>query len=128
MTGNPFQYEWEKKEHASKYVKVSNQLEPTSPPNMLQMLFKMARANKDKAVLVATAIVLIGMLLFPPFHVCVPTRGGAIYERNKGYSFILQPPYDELGEGVKVNAQLLGLQCVIVCAAGAMLWVVFRKR
>jgi hypothetical protein len=102
--------------------------EPVEYSGLLPTLLKLASENKDKAVLVATSIVLIWMLLFPPFHLCVPTPSGAIYERNKGYGFILQPPHDELREGVKVNVQLLGLQCMIVCATGAMLWVVFKKK
>lgn len=52
-----------------------------------------ARMNKkQKATLIAAAIAIVAMLLFPPFYTKLPT--GAI--ENLGYGLIFQPPVFEL--------------------------------
>lgn len=81
--------------------------------------------NKNqRAILFATAFILIVMLLFPPFKFQFPT--GAI--ANQGYSFILSPPiyYDE--HKSSVDSILLLIQFLIVISVGGILFLALKPK
>ena len=84
--------------------------------------------NKNqRIVLFATVVILIVMLLFPPF-MSQYLQGVTV---NAGYSFILTPPTYELSYiscKSQVNPSLLGLQFLIVATVGGILCLVFKSR
>lgn len=73
--------------------------------------------KKQTRILWITAIVLLLMLLFPPFQTA---RGGF----NAGYAFIVSPPI----EYANVNVGTLFIQCLIVVAVGAICWFVCKDK
>jgi len=76
--------------------------------------------NKNqKIVMVVVAIVLLGMLLFPPFQI-VAQRGTV----NHGFGFILSPP--NKGYATVNIAQLL-TQMVVVGIVGGLAWSLLKK-
>ena len=90
----------------------------------------------QRTILFATAGLLIVMLLFPPFE----SKGEGRTE-NLGYSFILKPPRDSRRTGSmrgkryvrrtvwmtgSVRVRMLGLQFLIVTAAGGILFFAFK--
>ncbi len=95
----------------------------------------------QRTILVATAGLLIVMLLFPPFEAKADGR-----TENLGYSFILKPPSDrrrtvEPRSAVRgkryamrtvyitgsVRVRLLGLQFLTVMTAGGILFFAFKE-
>ena len=93
----------------------------------------------QRLILVATAGLLIVMLLFPPFE----TKGEGS-TNNVGYSFILDPPRDSRDTGSmrlgkryvrgrtvymtgSVRVRLLGLQFLTVMTAGGILFFAFKE-
>jgi hypothetical protein len=61
--------------------------------------------KKQKIILVAVIVVVVGMLVFPPFHVTLLT--GTV--ENLGYGLIFSPPsFDYLFRG---NSGLTGFLC-----------------
>ena len=75
--------------------------------------------TKQRTILLATAFVLIVMLLFPPFS----RRFGQGVTVNRGYSFIFAPP-----TGSDVNLALLALQYLIVVTVGGILTIALNSR
>jgi hypothetical protein len=73
---------------------------------------------KEKWVLIITAIVLLFMLLFPPFV----DRSGY----NMGYGFIVQLPIYGYKDD-SVNTSLLLLQCAIVTVVGVLIHFSIRQ-
>lgn len=76
--------------------------------------------EKQKWVLIATAAVILGMLLFPPFHV-TGTGEGTI---NFGYSWILNPPYYR----ATVNIAMLITQWIGVLIVGGIAYFLLKGR
>jgi len=77
--------------------------------------------------LFVTAVVLIVMLLFPPFQ-SQYLHGITV---NAGYSFILSPPMYKLGYNTyksQVNLILLGLQFLIVVTVGGILYLALKSK
>ena len=83
--------------------------------------------NKNqRIVLLATAALLIVMILFPPFK-SQYLQGVTV---NAGYSFILTPPTYKLGSSAynsQVNLSLLGLQFVIVATVGGIICLALKS-
>lgn len=80
----------------------------------------------QKAILVVIAAVLIGMLIYPPFHAQLPA--GAVL--NLGYSWIFEPPtaphpYKHLVG--TVNVGMLITQWLGVLLVGGILVLFIRK-
>ena len=76
--------------------------------------------NRQKAVLFATAGILLVMLLFPPFHVVLKGT-----EARLGYKFIFSPPAQHQYE--KVDAVMLLVQCLVVVVIGMICWLALGK-
>ena len=87
----------------------------------------------QRTILVATAGLLIVMLLFPPFEAKADGR-----TENLGYSFILKPPSDswrtrsgKYWRRVRitgsVRVRMLGLQFLTVITAGGILFFAFKE-
>ena len=82
--------------------------------------------KNQRIVLFATAMILIAMLLFPPFK-SQYLQGVTV---NAGYAFILKPPTYKLYNSAyksQVNLALLGLQYLIVATVGGILCFIFKK-
>jgi len=73
--------------------------------------------DKQRKVLWVTAVVLLLMLLFPPFQ----TR----YGDNAGYGCIANPP--EYGEA-SVNVGTLFIQFFIICTVGSICWFACKDK
>src|SRR5262249_25898554 len=81
--------------------------------------------RKQKAVLIAVAGTVVGMLIYPPFHATLP--GGAV--RSVGYGLIVNPPtldrpYRDLTGTVDVG--LLMTQWLGVVIVGGIAFVLFK--
>lgn len=75
-------------------------------------------SDKQKIAIVATASVMLIMLLFPPFQLV--TEGKVI---NYGYGFLFVPPYDI----TSVNIPLLLCQWTMAVIVGAIVWYFLRN-
>jgi hypothetical protein len=75
--------------------------------------------KKQQLVLFVSAAVIVGMLLYPPFHF---QAAEAIV--NVGYSFLLKPPMGK----TTVNVTMLLVQWIGVIFVGALLWFAFQDR
>lgn len=76
--------------------------------------------KKQKRFLIAVGVVMIAMILFPPFHL-VFDGGVTRYHR---YSFVFLPPL----EGAVVNSGLLLIQWVIVGSVGFVGWYLLKSK
>jgi hypothetical protein len=66
------------------------------------------RMNENqKKVLIVIGAVVLGMLLFPPFHYV-----GSLQEVGGGYSFIFNPPYNAMIDIKTLFAQWIGVLIV----------------
>ena len=75
--------------------------------------------QNQRIVAVAVAILLMGMLLYPPFHLVVD-RGTF----NRGYNFIFDPP-----EGTAtINIVQVLLQMIVVGVVGGIAWYLFKEK
>ena len=75
--------------------------------------------QKQKTVLIAVAAVVVGMLLYPPFHWQGP--GGRV--SRAGYSWIFNPPYD-----FTVDIGLLLTQWIAVLIVGSIAYFMLKDR
>ena len=75
--------------------------------------------EKQKRLLIAIAAVVLGMLLFPPFHIRM-TGGVVVWT---GYSWIFGPY-----RGATVNIALLITQWIGVLIVGAIVWFLLKDR
>lgn len=73
--------------------------------------------GRQKIAIVATASVMLIMLLFPPFQFV--TDGNVL---NYGYRFLFVPPYSFLS----VNIPLLLVEWIMVVIIGAIAWHFLR--
>jgi hypothetical protein len=83
--------------------------------------------DNQKAVLIATAAILLIALLFPPFT--IPYAPGV--PNNKGYAFIFTPPllrHNETDLYGSVDVSLLAVEYLILATVGALLFAVFKAR
>ena len=80
--------------------------------------------KKQKTVLIAIAVVILGMLLYPPFHWRV--AGGQV--GSAGYSWIFDPPPSWTGVLATVNIGLLVIQWLGVLIAGGIIWFILKNR
>ncbi len=69
--------------------------------------------QKQKYVLIGIVVVIVGMFLFPPFHIIA--RDGSVH--NMGYSWLFDPP---AGGRATVNVGLLLTQWVAVLLIGGL--------
>ena len=76
--------------------------------------------NTQRKIIIAMIIIMVGMLLFPPFHVASQA------EINLGYSFLFSPPDKYRPELVKIDALLLLTQWFGVLSIGALLVLIFN--
>jgi len=85
--------------------------------------------NKHQTkLLIAIVIILVGMILFPPFHfIC--SEGLGKMEFNLGYHFILNPPrYQGIKGSGSVNVTLLLVQYVFVCTVGTIIFFLLKNK
>jgi uncharacterized paraquat-inducible protein A len=83
--------------------------------------------SRQRLILMALAVVLTAMLLFPPFESLV-LHGIRL---NAGYGFILSPPVYKMYSTEcrsAVNVKLLCVQLFVAVAVGAVLFVVAQNR
>ena len=73
--------------------------------------------DRQKSVLIVAAIVVLGMLLYPPFHI-IWTEGRVI---GSGYRWIFNPP-----EYATVDTGLLLTQWIAVLIVGAIAYLFFK--
>jgi len=81
----------------------------------------------QRIILLATAAILVAMLLFPPFK-SQYMQGITV---NSGYSFILTPPTYNLtynSFNSQVNLPLLGLQYIIIVTVGGLLCLALKSK
>ena len=78
--------------------------------------------KKQKAVLIAIMVVILGMLLYPPFHCIVGERVW-----SAGYGWIFDPP-DSMGVLATVNVSLLLAQWFGVLIVGGIMWFMLKTR
>ena len=76
--------------------------------------------QKQKTVLIAVAAVVLGMLLYPPFHWQGP--GGRVV--GAGYGWIFAPPFDE----TTVNIGLLSTQWMAALIVGSIAYFMWKDR
>ena len=74
--------------------------------------------DKQKIVLICVGIIMLAMLLFPPFA----TIRAASTSINMGYAFIFSPP----SKGALVNTGLLFFQWVVLTSIGFIAWLLFK--
>lgn len=72
--------------------------------------------KKQKIALIAITVVILGMLLYPPFHWI--GKGGEV--GSAGYSWISDPPRSMGGFLAKVDIGLLLTQWLAVLIAGGI--------
>jgi hypothetical protein len=80
--------------------------------------------KKQRAVLIAITVVIVGMLLYPPFH----WRGPKGQVGSAGYSWIFDPPPDGLGILATVDLGLLVIQWLGVLIVGGITWIILKDR
>jgi hypothetical protein len=82
---------------------------------------------KQKVVIIFTIIMLIAMVLYPPFSFQLSGS-----KMNLGYDFIFTPPSFEVSEYSKytgsVDVGILSIQCFVIAFSGVSLSLLFRKR
>ena len=71
----------------------------------------MAKKRTRRSIFNLCGLVMIGMILYPPFH-----SSGAGVSVNRGYHWIWDEPF-----GAEIDMMQLGLQLGIVIIAGAVL-------
>ncbi|WP_457944546.1 hypothetical protein ACSTAY_06665 [Vreelandella alkaliphila] len=74
--------------------------------------------DNQKEVLVFTGIILLLMLIFPPFH--AQFSGGVSFGR--GYGFILNPPRG----GARIDVGILLIQWFFVASIGGLAYKYFK--
>ena len=81
--------------------------------------------RSQRIILISTAILLFGMLLYPPFSISLGES-----KFNLGYHFILSPPkWEGLPNEVGyVEAATLGLQFFVVVFCGGVLYLLSGKK
>lgn len=77
--------------------------------------------KKQKAVLIAIMVVILGMLLYPPFHCIVGQRVW-----SAGYSWIFDSP-ESMGVLATVNVGLLLAQWLGVLIVGGIMWFMLKS-
>ncbi len=88
-------------------------------PVVIRKKTKEFKMNKNqKIVVIAVGIIMLVMLLFPPFEV-ISSHGTF----NRGYSFILEPP----DHRSCVNIGLLLMQWIVIIVCGAIGWFLLKE-
>lgn len=87
-------------------------------------LESLLRSPATQRIARLTAVVLVAMLLFPPFRILLPN--GA--ELNLGYGFILSPPETSSGRAGTVNLPLLLTQAGFALAIAGLLTLLARRK
>ena len=77
--------------------------------------------KKQKAILFIFAFILLGALLFPPFHL----DQGDENDLTTGYSFILTPSKNDFS---KIDAQALFLEYLYIVTIGGALLLAFKDK
>ena len=77
--------------------------------------------KKQKAVLFSISLLLLAVLLFPPFHLDKGDEG----DYNTGYSFIFMPAKNDLS---KIDTAALFLQYLFIVTIGGALFFVFKDK
>lgn len=77
--------------------------------------------KKQKTILFIIAFILLGALLFPPFHLNKGEEG----DFNTGYSFILMPARNDLS---MIDAKALFLQYLFIVTIGCALLLAFKDK
>lgn len=73
--------------------------------------------SKQKIVSLCVVAVLLGMILFPPFHMVM--QAGTL---NEGFAFILDPPTNST-----INVPQLSIQVIVVCIIGIISWIFVKN-
>lgn len=97
-------------------------IENEIPPIRKQPLREVLRKQPSQIALLGSAVLLILVVLFPPYVVHLPDG----LSTNAGFSFLLAPP--KLGHlTATVNVSLLALELLVTIIAGAVLFAVVRS-
>ena len=78
-------------------------------------------SKNQKIVVFSTGVILLFMIIFPPFNV---VRNGQIV-RDYGYHFVITPP--NKGRYVRINSERLLIQCLAIAGIGALCWFALKK-
>ena len=79
--------------------------------------------SKQKIIVQITSVIILAMLLFPPFHILL--REGVTI--NSGYNFILSPPSQGKVFAL-VNIWQLFVQWIGVCLMSGLMLVSFQDK
>ena len=74
--------------------------------------------EKQKIVLIIVAVIVLAMLLYPPFHIIV-SEGGVL---GRGYGWIFNPPHHR----AVVNTGLLLTQWIGMLIVGIIAYLFFK--
>ena len=80
--------------------------------------------QKQKLILVLTAILIAFSVLFPPFQFEYQTR----VVNNLGFGFLFRPPEERAGLTGSVNSGLLSVEIFAVGLSGGLLALAFRDK
>ena len=78
-------------------------------------------SKKQKIVVFSTGVILLFMIIFPPF---IAVRNGRTV-RDFGFHFVLTPP--NMGRYVKINSEQLLIQCLAIAGMGGLCWFALKK-
>jgi len=75
--------------------------------------------TRQRSVLIAVAVVIAGMTLYPPYYY---PRGDRLFRLTHGYDWLLGGGYG------RVEVELLFVQLLAVCVIGAIAYVLFGDK
>ncbi len=78
--------------------------------------------KKQKRVLIAITVIILGMLVYPPFH--WRAEGGIV--TSVGYGWIFDPPSPDSSVLPTVDTGLLVTQWLGVLIAGGIIWFILK--
>ncbi len=81
--------------------------------------------KKQRVILFGTTVILVLMLLFPPFCAFRGLKG----IENTGYHFIFTPPqfdYDDMTS--RIDSAVLFTQYLFITTIGGILYIAFKKK
>lgn len=80
--------------------------------------------SSQRKVLIFVVVLIVAMLLYPPWQAHLTNSRGASVVVNHGYSWIISPPQNT----AQVNVVLLFTQWVGVLIVGLILYFMMRNR
>ena len=77
--------------------------------------------NNSQKVLVGTIVLLVAVIMFPPFHFVSPNGG----TYNQGFAWIFDAP---MSGNATVNAAQLFIQVLVVLAVSVAAWLFVKAK